>query len=108
MLSRAGQVEAQAADAPLPTGRLLVFDDIGPHLKGRQAEVGSPPHKPSFHVLCSIQAVSRDPGADHSARTGGCITAVVLAGRSKVVPGGDLQPQSQDEDRKVSAHTTRP
>ena len=31
---------AQAAEAPLPTGRLLTYSDIQPQLKGRQAEVG--------------------------------------------------------------------
>ena len=31
--------DAQAADAPLPTGRLLTYSDITPTLKGRQAEV---------------------------------------------------------------------
>lgn len=35
-----GAGEAQAADAPLPTGRLLTYADITPALKGRQAEVG--------------------------------------------------------------------
>lgn len=30
---------AQAAEAPLPTGRLLTYNDIQPQLKGRQAEV---------------------------------------------------------------------
>ena len=34
-----GAGEAQAADAPLPTGRLLTYADITPALKGRQAEV---------------------------------------------------------------------
>ena len=34
-----GAGDAQAADAPLPTGRLLTFADITPTLKGRQAEV---------------------------------------------------------------------
>jgi len=34
-----GAGDAQAADAPLPTGRLLVYADITPALKGRQAEV---------------------------------------------------------------------
>ena len=34
-----GAGEAQAADAPLPTGRLLTYADITPTLKGRQAEV---------------------------------------------------------------------
>lgn len=32
--------DAQAADAPLPTGRLLTYADITPALKNRQAEVG--------------------------------------------------------------------
>ena len=31
--------DAQAADAPLPTGRLLTYADITPALKNRQAEV---------------------------------------------------------------------
>lgn len=30
---------AKAAEAPLPTGRLLTYSDIAPQLKGRQAEV---------------------------------------------------------------------
>ncbi len=34
-----GAGDAQAADAPLPTGRLLTYADITPALKGRQAEV---------------------------------------------------------------------
>ena len=37
-----GAGEAQAADAPLPTGRLLTYADITPALKGRQAEVCRP------------------------------------------------------------------
>ena len=32
---------AKAADSPLPTGRLLIHNDITPQLKGRQAEVPS-------------------------------------------------------------------
>jgi len=36
-----GAGDAQAAAAPLPTGRLLVYADITPALKGRQAEVTS-------------------------------------------------------------------
>jgi len=30
---------AKAAEAPLPTGRLLTYQDITPAMKGRQAEV---------------------------------------------------------------------
>lgn len=31
--------KAKAAEAPLPTGRLLTYADVSPILKGRQAEV---------------------------------------------------------------------
>lgn len=40
-----GAGEAQAADAPLPTGRLLTYADITPTLKGRQAELYWPDDK---------------------------------------------------------------
>ncbi|KAK9816543.1 hypothetical protein WJX72_001746 [[Myrmecia] bisecta] len=37
--------EAKAADAPLPTGRLLTYTDITPALRGRQAELYWPDDK---------------------------------------------------------------
>ena len=40
--------EAQASEAPLPTGRLLTYNDITPALKGRQAEV------PPQHAVASF------------------------------------------------------
>ena len=41
---------AQAAEAPLPTGRLLTYSDIQPQLKGRQAEVRGSPGRNRPHV----------------------------------------------------------
>ena len=41
VLQDPGVAPAKAADAPLPTGRLLDYHDITPTLKGRQAEVSA-------------------------------------------------------------------
>ena len=40
-MQTAGGPSAKAAESPLPTGRLLTYNDIVPSLKGRQAELVS-------------------------------------------------------------------
>lgn len=50
-----GAGEAQAADAPLPSGRLLTYADITPTLKGRQAEVNKL-HPQKFSRLSAADA----------------------------------------------------
>ncbi|KAL3152294.1 hypothetical protein ABBQ32_001365 [Trebouxia sp. C0010 RCD-2024] len=51
-----GAGDAQAADAPLPTGRLLTYADITPALKGRQAELYWPDDK--MWYLIEVYAIN--------------------------------------------------
>ncbi|KAK9901574.1 hypothetical protein WJX75_002674 [Coccomyxa subellipsoidea] len=51
-----GVAPAKAADAPLPTGRLLDYHDITPTLKGRQAELFWPDDK--MWYLVEIHSVN--------------------------------------------------
>ena len=46
-----GVGRAKAAESPLPTGRLLTYQDVGPVLKGRQAEVRALPSHIGLHFV---------------------------------------------------------
>lgn len=51
-----GMGKAKAAEAPLPTGRLLTYADVSPILKGRQAELFWPDDK--LWYLVEIQGIN--------------------------------------------------
>ena len=90
-----GAGEAQAADAPLPTGRLLTYADITPALKGRQAEVG----------IGAFGMNSTDIVQSNITKACCYICAVVLARRQDVVPHRSVCHQHPQQNSQVSTRT---